>query len=179
MKLLTTERGIGQNPQARWMPADIFTQPEYKACHLLYYTGITRTAKTLLAEIVRRMFLNDGEELMLLRSMKQHAHDMYDAIQSNDFSLTGRLVRKTWQQNQRIDAGTCPTAIRLLCDTIDDLCLGYKLPGAGGGGYMYMIAKDPQAAAIIKQRLQDNPLNKNARFVDMNISGTGLQVSRS
>ena len=179
VKLLTTERGIGQNPQARWMPADIFTQPEYKACHLLYYTGITRTAKTLLAEIVRRMFLNDGEELMLLRSMKQHAHDMYDAIQSNDFSLTGRLVRKTWQQNQRIDAGTCPTAIRLLCDTIDDLCLGYKLPGAGGGGYMYMIAKDPQAAAIIKQRLQDNPLNKNARFVDMNISGTGLQVSRS
>ena len=132
VKLLTTERGVGQNPQARWMPADIFTQPEYKACHLLYYTGITRTAKTLLAEIVRRMFLNDGEELMLLRSMKQHAHDMYDAIQSNDFSLTGRLVRKTWQQNQRIDAGTCPTAIRLLCDTIDDPWCGYKLPGAGG-----------------------------------------------
>ena len=179
VKLLTTERGFGQNPQVRWMPADIFTQPEYKACHLLYYTGITRTAKTLLAEIVRRMFLNDGEELMLLRDMKQHAHDMYEAIQSNDFCLAGRLVGKTWQQNQRIDAGTCPPAVRQLCDTIDDFCLGYKLPGAGGGGYMYMIAKDPQAAAIIKQRLQANPMNANARFVEMNISNTGLQVSRS
>ena len=62
---------------------------------------------------------------------------------------------------------------------VDELCLGYKLPGAGGGGYLYMVAKDPEAAALIKQRLQQNPQNKNARFVDMTISETGLQVSRS
>lgn len=178
-KLLTTERGFGQNPQVRWMPTTIFTQPEYKACHLLYYTGITRTAKTLLAEIVRRMFLNHGEELRLLRGMKQHAHDMYEAIQAGNFNLMGQLVAKTWQQNQMIDAGTNPDGVRVLTDMVDELCLGYKLPGAGGGGYLYMVAKDPEAAALIKQRLQQNPQNKNARFVDMTISETGLQVSRS
>lgn len=178
-KLLTTERGFEQNPQVRWMPTTIFTQPEYKACHLLYYTGITRTAKTLLAEIVRRMFLNHGEELRLLRGMKQHANDMYEAIQAGNFNLMGELVAKTWQQNQLIDAGTNPDGVRVLTDMVDDLCLGYKLPGAGGGGYLYMVAKDPEAAALIKQRLQQNPQNKNARFVDMTISETGLQVSRS
>lgn len=178
-KLLTTERGFEQNPQVRWMPTTIFTQPEYKACHLLYYTGITRTAKTLLAEIVRRMFLNHGEELRLLRGMKQHANDMYEAIQAGNFNLMGELVAKTWQQNQMIDAGTNPDGVRVLTDMVDDLCLGYKLPGAGGGGYLYMVAKDPEAAALIKQRLQQNPQNKNARFVDMTISETGLQVSRS
>jgi galactokinase/mevalonate kinase-like predicted kinase len=62
---------------------------------------------------------------------------------------------------------------------IDDLCLGYKLPGAGGGGYLYMIAKDPEAAARIKQILTENKINRNARFVDMTLSTTGLQISRS
>lgn len=179
VKLLTTERGFMQNPQVRWMPSALYTQPEYKACHLLYYTGITRTAKTLLAEIVRKMFLNHGEEIQLLRQMKQHAHDMYEAIQENDFQMMGRLVGKTWQQNQLIDAGTNPPGVNALTEMVDDLCLGYKLPGAGGGGYLYMVAKDPEAAAIIKQRLTQNPQNKNARFVDMTISETGLQVSRS
>lgn len=179
VKLLTTERGFMQNPQVRWMPSTLYTQPEYKACHLLYYTGITRTAKTLLAEIVRKMFLNHGEEIQLLREMKQHAHDMYETIQGNDFKQMGRLIGKTWMQNQMIDAGTNPAGVKVLTDMVDDLCLGYKLPGAGGGGYLYMVAKDPEAAALIKQRLQQNPQNANARFVDMTISETGLQISRS
>ena len=179
VKLLTTERGFAQNPQVRWMPTTLYNQPEYKACHLLYYTGITRTAKTLLAEIVRKMFLNHGGEIQLLREMKQHAHDMYEAIQSNDFRQMGMLVGKTWQQNQLIDAGTNPAGVQSLTELIDDLCLGYKLPGAGGGGYLYMVAKDPEAAALIKRRLMENRQNANARFVDMTISETGLQVSRS
>lgn len=179
VKLLTTERGFMQNPHVRWMPSSLYSQPEYKACHLLYYTGITRTAKTLLAEIVRKMFLNHGEEIQLLRQMKQHAHDMYEAIQGNDFKLMGELIGKTWQQNQLIDAGTNPAGVQTITEMVDDLCLGYKLPGAGGGGYLYMVAKDPEAAAIIKKRLQQNPQNPNARFVDMTISETGLQVSRS
>ena len=179
VKLLQTGRGFDQSPQVRWLPNDIWTQPEYKACHLLYYTGITRTAKQILAEIVRRMFLNHHEELHLLREMKEHTMTMYEAIQRNDFQKMGRLVRKTWQQNQMLDSGTNPPAVAALTDLIDDLCLGYKLPGAGGGGYLYMIAKDPEAAARIKQILTEQRMNQNARFVEMSLSTTGLQISRS
>ncbi|MBR1416027.1 MAG: bifunctional fucokinase/L-fucose-1-P-guanylyltransferase [Prevotella sp.] len=179
VKLLQTQGGFLQEPLARWLPTDIYTQPEYRQCHLLYYTGITRTAKHILAEIVRRMFLNSHDQLLLLRQMKEHAMDMYDAIQRQDFRLMGRLVRLTWQQNQLLDSGTNPDAVRRLTGLVDDLCLGYKLPGAGGGGYLYMVAKDPEAAARIKQRLTEAPQNANARFVDMALSTTGLQVSRS
>ena len=179
VKLLQTGRGFAQNPQVRWLPTDLWTQPEYRPCHLLYYTGITRTAKSILAEIVRRMFLNHGDELRLLRQMKAHTLDMYEAIQQNDFMRMGQLVRKTWTQNQLLDSGTNPESVEALTRLIDDLCLGYKLPGAGGGGYLYMIAKDPEAAARIKQILTDNSPRKNARFVDMTLSTKGLQISRS
>ena len=179
VKLLQTGRGFNQSPQVKWLPNDLWTQPEYRPCHLLYYTGITRTAKSILAEIVRRMFLNHGGELRLLREMKEHTMEMYEAIQQNDFQRVGLLVRKTWQQNQLLDSGTNPDAVAALTAQIDDLCLGYKLPGAGGGGYLYMIAKDPEAAARIKQVLNSQRINKNARFVDMTLSATGLQISRS
>ena len=179
VKLLQTGSGFDQSPLVRWLPTDLWTQPEYKACHLLYYTGITRTAKQILAEIVRRMFLNHGVELALLREMKEHTMEMYEAIQCNDFRRIGLLMRRTWQQNQTLDNGTNPSAVSALTDHVDDLCLGYKLPGAGGGGYLYMIAKDPEAAARIKQILTEYRTNKNARFVEMSLSTTGLQISRS
>lgn len=179
VKLLQTRRGFEQNPLVRWLPDGIYTQPEYAQCHLLYYTGITRTAKHILAEIVRRMFLNEGDQLRLLRRMKAHTLDMYETIQRQDFRQMGLLVRETWRQNQALDSGTNPEAVAALTRLIDDLCLGYKLPGAGGGGYLYMVAKDPEAAARIKQILNANRQNANARFVDMSLSKTGLQVSRS
>ena len=111
--------------------------------------------------------------------MKEHAVDMYEAIQRNDFGRMGRLVGRTWQQNQALDEGTNPPEINQLTQLVDDYCLGYKLPGAGGGGYLYMVAKDPEAAARIRQLLSVNRLHRNARFVDMSLSATGLQVSRS
>ena len=179
VKLLQTCKGFEQQPIVHWLPTDLYTQPEYQACHLLYYTGITRTAKTILAEIVQKMFLNDHDQVALLREMKAHSLQMYEAIQRNDFKEMGKLVGKTWLQNQAIDAGTNPLEIKKLTDLIDDLCLGYKLPGAGGGGYLYMVAKDPEAAARIKVILNANRPNGNARFVGMSLSKTGLQVSRS
>ena len=179
VKLLETPQGFEQDPLVRWLPTDLYTQPEYQPCHLLYYTDITRTAKKILGEIVRRMFLNHGGEIRQLRAMKSHAADMYEAIQRQDFQEMGRLIRKTWQQNQLIDSGTNPDSVRRITDLIDDLCLGYKLPGAGGGGYLYMVAKDPEAAARIKQMLHEHPTNANARFVEMTLSKKGLQVSRS
>ena len=179
VKLLQTGRGFDQSPQVRWLPNDLWIQPEYRPCHLLYYTGITRTAKQILAEIVRRMFLNHGDELALLREMKEHTMEMYEAIQQNDFLRMGKLMRRTWEQNQQLDSGTNPPAVKALTDLVDDLCLSYKLPGAGGGGYLYMIAKDPEAAARIKQTLNTHCLNKNARFVEMTLSTTGQQISRS
>lgn len=179
LKLLQTNEGFHQNPAVRWLPEYLFTEPEYRACHLLYYTGITRTAKDILAEIVRGMFLNSGAHLRLLSEMKAHALDMYEAILKGDFLLYGKLVGKTWEQNKALDTGTNPPAVEQLISLIKDYTLGYKLPGAGGGGYLYIVAKDPVAALQIRKLLTASPQNANARFVEMNLSDKGLQISRS
>lgn len=179
VKLLQTGAGFNQSPLVKWLPDFLFTTPGYRECHLLYYTGITRTAKDILAEIVRGMFLNSTVHLSLLERMKSHAFDLFEAIQRGNFEETGRLVGKSWQQNKQLDPGTGPGEVEAIINLVKDYCLGYKLPGAGGGGYLYMIAKDPRAAVKIKTILTGNPRNSCARFVDMTLSGSGLQISRS
>ncbi len=72
VKLLETESGWDQNPRIRWLPDKLFTDPEYQFSMLLYYTGITRVARNLLAEIVEGMFLKEHERLSVLKEMKQH-----------------------------------------------------------------------------------------------------------
>lgn len=179
IKLLQTTGGMNQSPLVRWLPDYLFTSPEYQSCHLLYYTGLTRTAKGILAEIVRGMFLNSTEHLTLLGQMKAHALDLYEAIQRENFDEMGRLVGKSWEQNKALDAGTNPPGVEAIIRQVHDYCLGYKLPGAGGGGYLYMVAKSPEAAACIRTILTQNPPNACARFVDMTLSDKGFQVSRS
>lgn len=179
IKWLQTQPGFMQTPDVRWMPRSLFTDAEYAPCHLLYYTGITRTAKQILAEIVRGMFLNSTSHLTLLDEMKEHVAEVYEAVIHNRFEQMGSLIRKTWAQNQLLDAGTNPPEVQAICRLIDDYCLGYKLPGAGGGGFLYMVAKDAEAAACIKDILQSNRPNDRARFVGMSLSTNGLKVSCS
>ncbi len=179
VKLFTTSAGISQRPEARWASDALFTDAATRECHLLYYTGITRTAKNILGEIVKNMFLNSESHLRLLREMRQHAYETFDALQHNNWDAYGRMIAQTWQQNQLLDPGTNPAAVASLIARVSDYCSGYKLPGAGGGGYLYMVAKDPQAALRIRQELTQNPPNGNARFVEMHVSGKGLEISRS
>lgn len=179
VKLLESGRGFVQTPQISWLPDFLFTDPAYKPYHLLYYTGITRVAKNILAEIVRGMFLNSAQHLSILHEMKVHAMDMANCIQRGDFERYGQLVMKTWEQKKTIDRGTNPPEVERIIDLVKDYTLGYKLPGAGGGGYLYMVAKDEEAVLRIRKVLNENPLNEKSRFVDMELSRKGFQVSRS
>ena len=145
-------RKVGQfriGEKAAYLPG--FPGTRYVPCHLLYYTGYTRTAKNILAEIVRGMFLNNTRHLTLLENMKQHALNAFETLHGGDLEKLGHIVRTTWEQNKTLDAGTTSPAIEHLCEMIDDYCYGYKLPGAGGGGFMYMVAKDPEAAADVDE----------------------------
>lgn len=179
LKLLQTESGTAQQPRVNWLPDAIFTDPAYAPCHMLYYTGITRTAKSILGEIVRNMFLNESGTLRLLDEMRSHALDMAQAIQRRDFSAYAALLSRTWTQNQLLDSGTNPPSVQSIIDTVEPMLAACKLPGAGGGGFLYLLAKDPDDAARIRHTLTQRPVNPGARFVDLTVSTTGLQISRS
>lgn len=179
IKLLETIPGKIQNPQIKWYPDSLFTDPVNKNRILLYYTGITRVAKSILAEIVRGMFLNSSTHLALLEELKLHAINTSETISAKDFEGLAKNVLRSWHLNQKIDHGTNIPEIQELIDRITPWVLGYKLLGAGGGGFMLIFAQNERSAGNIIRELTTNPINKRARFVDFSLSSTGLQVTKS
>jgi galactokinase/mevalonate kinase-like predicted kinase len=179
VKLLETEPGIRQNPGIKWLPEQLFTNRETKEMMLLYYTGVTRVARDILGEIVKAMFLNSSSHLEIFSEMKVHARETFNTILANDYEGLAEKVAISWDLNQRLDEGTNPPVIRQIISRVDDYLLGYKLLGAGGGGYLLMFAKTADAALRTRRELESDPPNVRARFVDFSISGSGLQVSRS
>ena len=179
IKLIESEPGTQERINIRWLADNVFTDPLYKDNWLLYYTGITRVAKNILGEIVRGMFLNEGDRLRILDEIKQHAYDTTDFIQKCDYEKTTRMIGRSWMLNNKLDSGTNTPEVQRVIDTIADYTNGLKLLGAGGGGYMLISAKDADAVKLIQTKLNNNVLNNRARFVKMSISKTGFQVSRS
>ena len=57
IKLIETTPGLAQDPNVRWLPPQLFGPDHANRRTLLYYTGITRLAKSILQEIVRGIFL--------------------------------------------------------------------------------------------------------------------------
>lgn len=179
IKLIETAPGLSQKPTLRWLPEHLFGHAFANRIILLYYTGVTRLAKNILAEIVRGIFLNSPSHLSLISDIGVNGETAAAAIQKCDYDLLAAAIRERWELTQRLDSGTNPPAIQSLLANVNDYLSAAKLLGAGGGGYLLMLAKDETAAARIRQTLTERPPNARARFVDFGLSDTGLQVTRS
>ena len=178
LKLLESAPGSPQVIQVRWLPDALLRQQANRTV-LLYYTGITRVAKDILQEVVRGMFLNSAGTLRLLAQIGEHAQRAADTVQRQDLAGLGAVVRRSWELNCALDAGTNPPVVRELLGRVQPWLEGAKLLGAGGGGYLFMVARDPDAAARIRQEFALRPPHPAARFVEMTLSDVGLQVTRS
>lgn len=179
VKLIETLPGLAQKPSLRWLPQHLFDRDYANRSILLYYTGITRLAKNILAEIVRGIFLNSRYHLETVAAIGANSQFAATAVQKCDYPMLASAIRNSWLLNQRLDSGTNPPAVQEILNRVQDYLGAAKLLGAGGGGYLLLLAKDETAAARIRHLLTSSPPNSRARFVDFNLSQTGLQITRS
>jgi len=179
VKLVETMPGLDQVPTVRWLPEQLLGPLTANRMALLYYTGMTRVAKNILQEIVRGMLLNSHSKMEVLFAIRNHARAAYQSIQKENWTDLCRVVQTSWELNQSLDAGTNPPAVAAILSSVKDYTAGVKLLGAGGGGYMLLLAKDEEAGNRIREKLTSAPPNPRARFVDFSISSSGLQITRS
>ena len=178
-KLIETLPGLRQNGIVRRAPGEFFNKALQEGKMLLYYTGITRVAHNLLGEIVRNMFLNHAGVLSLIGQIAENGRRAFEFAQRDDWRGFISVVRRSWDLNRALDDGTNPPEVQAVIDRIEGHYAALKLAGAGGGGYMLILAENRDRAVRIRQLLEENPLNSRARFVDLDLSKTGLQISRS
>jgi galactokinase/mevalonate kinase-like predicted kinase len=178
VKLVETRPGASQAPTVRYLPATLLATGANRTL-LLYYTGITRVAKGILQEIVRDMFLGRAATVRTLEAIRANARALFQAVQLGDAAGLERCVARSWRLNQALDAATSTPEIAGVIARCGRDLAACKLVGAGGGGYMVMCARDVAAGQRIRARLEAEPPNPRARFIDFSVAEQGLQVTVS
>lgn len=179
LKMIETEPGLSQKPLIRYLPERFFSPERANHSILLYYTGITRMAKGILGEIVNHMFLGEARTDRIVADLKDNASRLAEAIQVGTPADIHRCIRRSWRLNKQLDPGTTNPAIEGLLNSIEDDLAAAKLLGAGGGGYVLLFAHDAAAGLRIREKLDRNPPNERARFVDFHPSPRPLAVTVS
>jgi galactokinase/mevalonate kinase-like predicted kinase len=179
VKMVSTAAGLTQKHELRWLPGELFSSAYVNRRIMLYYTGLTRTAHDILGQIVKGFFRNEAARIRIVEDIAANAGFVADALQRNDLQGLCEGIRRSWVLNRQLDPGTNPPAVQEIIQTIGDDACALKLAGAGGGGFMLILAHDDASGERIRARLASAPPNPRARFVDLSISTTGLQVTRS
>jgi D-glycero-alpha-D-manno-heptose-7-phosphate kinase len=128
------------------VPCRLETMAELEKQALLVYTGQTRDANVIL----ERQSGTTGDRMDVLRSMRDLAHEMRDALGSDgDLDRFAALLHEGWALKRSLGCG-------ITNDQVNDWyeaarragALGGKLLGAGGGGFLLLIAPTWRHRAI-------------------------------
>ena len=177
VKLLRTEPGRDQLPHIVRAPLDTQPGSPLAGRMLLYYTGYRRLARDILHNVVGRYLARDPESLRIVHRLKAGAERMRSDLEGGDAEGFCRGVSEYWELKKAFDPGSTNARIEAIVRPVARYLSAYELPGAGGGGFVFMIARDPDAAARVRSALTRRPPNRLARFYDFAIDQKGIAVS--
>jgi D-glycero-alpha-D-manno-heptose-7-phosphate kinase len=103
---------------------------------MLFYTGITRSANTIL----REQCANVGSTLAQLDRLRDLAAIAVDRLLDTDIEAIGTAMRESWEAKRKLAHGVSNDEIdRLVTCALDAGATGAKLTGAGGGGFLLVM----------------------------------------
>jgi D-glycero-alpha-D-manno-heptose-7-phosphate kinase len=110
---------------------------------LLFFTGFSRTAGSILADQQQRTGQHDAEMLSNLHYVKDLGYRSRLALENGDTAGFGELMHEHWEHKKRRSKGMSNPQI----DEWYELgrqngAVGGKLVGAGGGGFLMFYAED-------------------------------------
>ncbi|MFZ1084382.1 MAG: bifunctional fucokinase/fucose-1-phosphate guanylyltransferase [Terracidiphilus sp.] len=171
-KLLITGPGLRQRIRVQPVTWTEARRDEFCDRMVLYNTGIQRVAKDLLRQVVSRYLARETATIQVLHSIKTLAVEMSYAMAEGDWPHLGELLDRHWQLNQVLDPHTTNAPINAILDRARPFIYGAKLAGAGGGGFLMLLARDEDAAARLRAALAKGP----GAMVPYRIAEEGLRV---
>jgi galactokinase/mevalonate kinase-like predicted kinase len=179
VKCVESRPGLRPHPVVHQLDPFLFQDPGSLACCTLFYTGITRLAKNILAEVVDQVNGASKAYLFTLRHMAQLALDAKDAIERRDLDGLADVIALSWAANTRVHPSTSNEEVEELLAATRPFVRGVKLLGAGGGGYALFLSPGPRDAWEVRDVLRKRFEDERARLVDFSLSTCGLEVSVS
>jgi D-glycero-alpha-D-manno-heptose-7-phosphate kinase len=112
---------------------------------MLFYTGITRSANSILAE----QNANIASTLPQLDLLRDLAGFAVDRLRGGDVDAIGPAMRQSWEAKRKLASGVSNDRIdAAVSRALDAGALGAKLTGAGGGGFVLIICPVERQRAV-------------------------------
>lgn len=128
--------------------APVVMKPEtYKKLEdnlIMFYTGVTRSADSILSEQTRNVTLDEKNKN--LRKMCELAEKMKESLENNELEPFGAILDESWKLKKTLASGISNPQIDKAYEIAMSYgALGGKLLGAGGGGFLlFYCEKDKQ-----------------------------------
>jgi D-glycero-alpha-D-manno-heptose-7-phosphate kinase len=112
---------------------------------MLFYTGITRSADSILTEQSANIKVTH-DQLDLLRDLAGLA---VNRLRCGDVDALGDMMRKGWEAKRQLAAGISNAQVDMAVDrALEAGATGAKLTGAGGGGFLLVICPMERQRAV-------------------------------
>jgi fucokinase len=173
--------GPGLHQRVRVQPVQWTTerQAEFESLVVLYYTGIPRVARDLLRQVVGRYLARETACLQVLHSIKTLAMEMAYAMQEGEWDHLGGLLDRHWKLNQILDPNTTNAPINALLEDVRPFVRGAKLAGAGGGGFLILLARSSEACRELQTFLDRRKSDSGGACYDWHVACDGMRVECS
>jgi len=151
--------------------------PDLAARSLLYFTGQKRMARNILRKVLSFYEENPhGFAKILVDSLKANAERCAEALRAGDLKAFAACVNDYWRDKKLLDPGSTNERVDAILKQIAPYASAATLCGAGGGGFMYILAKSPRDVGCIRQLLTRNPPSTHSRFYDFAFDDRGLAI---
>ncbi|XP_056381408.1 L-fucose kinase isoform X2 [Hyla sarda] len=121
---------------------------------LLVYTGKTRLARNMLQDVLRNWYARLPDILQNVDALVNNAELCAESFRRGDIQLLGHCLSTYWQQKKCMAPGCEPLAVRRIMDKLEPHVYGQSLAGAGGGGYLYILTKEPNQKDFLQSLLE-------------------------
>ncbi|XP_008520594.1 L-fucose kinase isoform X3 [Equus przewalskii] len=148
---------------------------------LLVYTGKTRLARNLLQDVLRSWYARLPAVVQNAHSLVRQTEKCAEAFRQGSLPLLGQCLTSYWEQKKLMAPGCEPLAVRRMMDILAPHVHGQSLAGAGGGGFLYLLTKEPQQKAALEAVLAktEGLGNYSVHLVEVDTQGLSLQLLKS
>ncbi len=136
---------------------------------MVFYTGLTRNASSILKEQNDRI-QNDDKKAENLLKMVDLTYELYNEIQNNNTRVFGEILHENWELKKKLSNGISnPFIDDCYNAAVNAGALGGKILGAGAGGFLlFYVEKNKQNSVL-------NSLS-NLKQVNFSFENNGSQI---
>ena len=174
-KVLRTEAGERQVPRVERLAASDAFVRELESRSVLVFSGIRRVAAGILSNVVERYLAREPGMMAVLGELKANAEAMAGAVRAGDVDAFAGCLGAYWHHKVTIDPASTSEEIEAMVDPVRGLLSAWELPGAGGGGFLLMIARDAPGAEAVRASFRDRGMGSSIHEVSFDDRGMSVR----